>query len=720
MFNVNCQWTEEQIEAEANRLVSKMNLKEKVMFLSGNWAMMRDSMKYKRSYNPVPIESHGNKRLKIKTIAFTDGPRGVVMGNSTCFPVSMSRAASFDRDLEERVGKAIGEEARAGGADYFGGVCINLLMHPAGGRAQESYGEDPYLVGEMGAALVKGVQYHNVMACAKHYAVNNMENRRFSVDVQLDERTLQEVYLPHFKKAVDNGAASLMGSYNLMRGDHASESKHLLTDILRDQWNFKGFVITDFIFALRDSAKAINAGMDMEMPIPVHWGLDLKKAVEEGRVDESRVDEACRRVLRTQLTFEHAKDPRDSYDKSLICNEEHTNLAREAAEKGMVLLKNENVLPFNREIKKILVVGRLADTENTGDHGSSRVYAPYVVTAVEGLKKYLGSSVEVIHCNEDELEKAKSIAMTADAVVIIAGNDYNDEGECVMPDASINPIEYMAKGFANNGNKLMGKLMMKAAGKSDAAMASYTSDDGTPVGGDRKSLSLRPVEINLINEIAPLNKNTVVSLVCGSLLMTKEWEDNTPAILYSWYSGMEGGTALARVLFGDVNPSGKLPFAIPKDAADLPEVDFNSDDVTYDFFHGYRKLEHEGKDADYPFGFGLSYTSFSFANASAAVNEKGVAVSVDITNTGDRAGAEVAQVYFGAPESKVVRHVKKLCGFEKVELEAGETKTVEIFVPADELMYFDEAKGSFVLEDTKYRIYVGSSEADEDLLVMNI
>ena len=233
--------------------------------------MLRDTFLYKRAYNPVPIETYGNRKIGLSPIKFTDGPRGVVMGKSTAFPVSMARAASFDRSLEERIGNAIGIEARAGKANYFGGVCINLLMHPAGGRAQESYGEDPFLVGEMGASLVKGVQKHNVMACAKHYAVNNMENKRFSVNVNCSERTLREVYLPHFKKAFDAGAASVMGSYNRFRGEQASENAHLLTDILRNDWGFEGFAITDFIFALRDGAKALKAKCGFRPSILIMW-----------------------------------------------------------------------------------------------------------------------------------------------------------------------------------------------------------------------------------------------------------------------------------------------------------------------------------------------------------------------------------------------------------------------------------------------------------------
>lgn len=710
MFHKECGLTDAQIDEQARQKLAKLSLKEKVWLLHGNWQMIRDSVLYKRSYNPVPIETYGSKKIGLKPIGFTDGPRGVVMGKSTAFPVSMARAASFDTDLEERIGDAIGKEARAGKANYFGGVCINLLMHPAGGRAQESYGEDPFLVGEMGASLVKGVQAHNVMACAKHYAVNNMENKRFSVNVNCSERTLREVYLPHFKKAVDAGAASLMGAYNRFRGEQASENAHLLTDILRDDWGFEGFTITDFIFALRDGAKALKAGMDIEMPIPVHFGNELLAALKDGRITEADVDRALLRRIRTQIVFDNAKDPLPAYGKELIAGKAHYALAREAAEQSMVLIKNEGVLPFSRDVRKVLLLGKLANTENIGDHGSSRVFSERIVTAVAGIRAYLGEGAEVIFDAGENLEAAKKLAAEADAVIIVAGNDYNDEGECVMPDpdSDINAIECMAHGFINNNHKIIGNGMMKAASKSDKAMSSYTSGDEGAVGGDRKSLSLKPSEIALIREAGSVNPNTVVSLVCGSMLMTAEWEDQVPAILYSWYAGVEGGTALAEILFGSVNPSGKLPFAIPADVSHLPQVDFWANEVTYDFYHGYRKLDHDGNVPAYPFGFGLSYTTYEYAQPAVVKTENGYAVSCDVRNTGSVDGREAVQVYVRVPESAVERHVKKLCGFKKIPVKAGETVHVTVPVDADELKYYDEGRGEWVLEDTVYEFGIGA------------
>ena len=320
-----CSLSRSEIEQKAQDTLKQMTLKEKVWLLNGNWDMLTNQIKYKNAYNPTPIATNGVKRLGISPIKFTDGPRGVVMGKSTCFPVSMARGASFDRSLEKRIGDVIGKEARAQGANFFGGVCVNLLRHPAWGRAQETYGEDPFLVGEMGKSLAEAVQEHNVMACVKHYAVNNIENSRFFVNVKADDRTMHEVYLAHFKKIVQAGAASVMGSYNRFMGDQACESRKLLTEILRQDWGFEGFTISDFIFGVRDGKKAIEAGLDVEMPLPIQYQKNLLKAVQDGEVAESVIDQAVLRVLQTLLVFENTPDPME-YRKELVASPEHIAL----------------------------------------------------------------------------------------------------------------------------------------------------------------------------------------------------------------------------------------------------------------------------------------------------------------------------------------------------------------------------------------------------------
>lgn len=714
MFNRNNGLTDAQIDAKAQDLLGKMTLKEKVWLLNGNWDPIANAIRYKVMYNPRPIKTTGNKRLGIQPIAFSDGPRGIVMGHSTSFPVSMARAATFDTNMERRVGNAIGIEARAGGANYFAGVCINVLVNPAGGRAQESYGEDPHMLGEMGKALLQSVQEHGVMACVKHYALNNIENTRFHVDVDCDERTLHEVYLPHFKKCVDAGAASIMGSYNKFRGDHVCENRYLLTKVLREDWGFQGFTSADFIFGIRDTKKAIESGMDVEMPLPIHYKKQLLKMVKAGEVSEEYVNQSVLRILRTQIAFEQPDKMKYSADK--IACKSHTDLAREVAEKSAVLIKNQDgVLPFRKKgIKRILVAGKLANEKNTGDHGSSMTYAPYIVSPLEGIKNYFsGQDVEIIYCKEDELELAKQAARTADAVVIVAGNDYNDEGEGVMPDSDTNPSALMKKGFLQQNKYLKALLVSVATNKMNQ---SYTSADDTPVGGDRKSLSLKKQEIKMIQEIGSINKNTVVSLVCGSMIMVKEWEDCVPAIMYNWYSGMEGGNALPRILFGDVNPCGKLPFTVPSDESHLHPFDSKAAKVYYDYYHGYRKLDKENHTPSYPYGFGLSYTTYEYSEVSAEQNGKAVSVKVKVKNTGKRAGDEAVQVYVSVKGSAVERFVKELKSFQKVHLEPGESKEVTLTIPNDELRYYDVATSSWILEDAEYVFLAGPSSADKDLL----
>jgi len=710
MFRKNdCTLNRQQIEEKAQALLAQMTLKEKVWMLNGNWDPMSHAEKYQNMYNPVPIETNGCPRLGVSPIGFSDGPRGVVMGRSTCFPVSMARGASFDPDLEKRIGDVIGKEARAQGANYFGGVCINLLRHPAWGRSQETYGEDPFLLGEMGKALVEGVQAHNVIACIKHYAVNNIENSRFWVDVKADERTMREVYLPHFKKCIEAGAASVMGAYNLFNGDHCCESQTLLTDILRDDWGFEGFTISDFVAGVRDTKKAIEAGLDIEMPMPIHYQRNLLKAVEDGRVAEETVDTAVLRVLRTLLIFENTPE-KMSYSIDLVASQEHAELAREVAEKSMVLIKNEkNALPFQKTIKRILVAGELADRANTGDAGSSNVTAPYVVTPLEGLRNYFGDDAEIEFCRESELDKAAEEAARADCVIIAVGNDKYDEGEYIGPDTNdeFSFGEAVAKGYANMGKSVAGF---------DEPLP---NEDGAH-GGDRKTLSLKPAQIELIKRIGSINPHTVVVLIGGGMIMTKEWDDVVPAIVYGWYSGMEGGNALPRVLFGDVNPSGKLPFTIPQDESHLPYFSNTDAEITYELYHGYTLLEKQGHRPAYPFGFGLSYTTWEYGEPQINLQNDHILVTVDLKNTGDVAGAEVVQIYVGKKQPAIDRQKKLLKGFTKVHLEPKQSTTVSIPVAFDELRYFSNEQRKWILERGAYQFYVGSSSSEADLQVKEI
>ncbi|GAB4245572.1 MAG: glycoside hydrolase family 3 N-terminal domain-containing protein [Acidobacteriota bacterium] len=681
--------SEAEIDTIAAELVGQMTLEEKVDQLTGD-GMVRSIITMLTKGHLGIVYSGYNERLGIPPIAFTDGPRGVVVARSTSFPVAMARAATWDVELERRVGEVFGKEARAAGANYFGGVCINLLRHPSWGRAQETYGEDPFLLGQMGVAVVQGVQRHNVMACAKHFALNSIENSRFQVNVLVDERTLREVYLPHFRRVVEAGAASIMSAYNRVRGEYCGHNRYLLTDILRGDWGFRGFVTSDWFWGLRDAVKGVRAGMDVEMPGDDHY-REIPELVARGILQESEIDAMVRRVVRTKLYFLTRPDPMD-YPADLLACREHRELARVVSEESMVLLKNEGpLLPLDRSrIRRLALVGRLIDEDNTGDRGSSFVRPPYLITPEAGFAEYLGDDVELLTADGSDLEAARRAAEQADVAVVVAGFRYDDEGEYLHTDG----------GMPRNEAEKQAPFGMK--------------------GGDRYPLGLKADDIALIQTVAQANPRTVVALIGGSAITMEEWKDQAPVILMAWYFGMEGGRALPRVLFGDVNPSGRLPFTIPTDETQLPPFDPYAPEVEYGYYHGYTLLDKTGQTPAFPFGYGLSYTQFEYANLQVAAPEVGVGdvirVSVDVSNVGARAGKEVVQLYVGFENSTVERPIRLLRGFAKVALAPGETKRVELEVPVRDLAYYDPDSGEWKVEAVTYPVFVGPSSRAGDLL----
>jgi len=667
--------TSEEINDTVNKALKVMTLKEKVATMSGNnfYLLMLKDMKF--GVRPYP--GGGVKRLNIPPFLFTDGPRGVIIPGSTCFPVSMARGASWDIVLEERIGEVIGKEARAHGANLFGGVCINLLRHPAWGRAQETYGEDSFHIGEFGAALVRGVQKHNVMATAKHYAANSIEYSRFKVDVQIDERTLREVYLPHFKRCIEEGCATVMSAYNKLRGEFCGHNSYLLRDILKGEWEFKGFVHSDWMYGLKNTLKGILGGLDVEMPRVKYYGKKLEKAVKKGKVPINLLNDSVKRILSTVLHFTTKEDPQE-YNSELIGCDDHVLLAREVAEKSMVLLKNQNkVLPLRtEEISSIGVIGALADMKNTGDHGSSHVRQNKIITPLQGIKNHVGNKLNVIYNDATDIDVAQQIAQSVDSVVMVVGYTYKDEGEY---------IPRISRGY-----------------------------------GDRTNLGLKDGDVKLINAISKVNKKTVVVLVGGSAILMEEWKENVPSILIAWYSGMEGGHALANILFGSINPSGKIPFTIPKDPTHLPFFNENVEEIEYGYYHGYTLIEKKNNEPAFHFGFGLSYTEFSYKNIQIELNKEKIIVSVDISNIGSTAGEEIAQLYIGFENSRIDRPLKLLHGFKRVALEPNETKTISIDMKKKDLAWYNPDNKSWEVENIDYTIYIGSSSDKKDLLAKKI
>ncbi len=615
---------------EVDELLSELSLDEKLRMLAGDLPL-RDLFRMSRRYNEQPYTAGGVPRLGIAGIRFTDGPRGVVLGQSTAFPVAIARGATFDPALEERIGDAIGVEARAQGANFFAGVCVNLLRHPAWGRAQETYGEDPHLLGEMGAALVRGAQRH-VMACVKHFACNSIENARFKVDVRIDEADLRDVYLPHFRRCVDAGVASVMSAYNKVNGAWCGHHRHLLSDVLRREWGFTGIVISDFVFGVR-GADAVAAGMDVEMPARLRF-RGLARALRNGTVSAAHVDEAVRRALRTQLAFADRGEP-DRYRSDAVAGTSHRALARLAAERSIVLLKNDPpigesapLLPLDRgQASRIAVIGRLASLPNTGDHGSSQVHPPRVVTPLDGLRIAAAEhGLGLVAAATDDPGRGAGAAAEADVAVVVCGYTFRDEGE------------YLS---------LLG-------------------------GGDRADLRLRPAHERLIEAVAAVNPRTVVVLIGGAAIVTESWRSEIPALLMAWYPGMEGGYALAAILLGAVNPSGRLPCTWPRSAAQLPPFDRRARVAHYGPLHGYRLMQAERRDPAFPFGFGLSYTRFEYGVPWL----DGDTLVVAVRNAGRRVGDEVVQLYVDLALGSDGRALGTLRGFRRVTFGVGETRDV--------------------------------------------
>jgi beta-glucosidase len=623
-----------------------------------------------------PFVAGAVSRLGIPGIRFSDGGRGVVIGASTAFPVTVARAATWDPSLEERVGLAIGLETRARGANYSASVCVNLLRHPAWGRAQECYGEDPVLTGRMGSALTRGVRVH-VMACVKHFALNSMEDERFEVDVSVDEHALHEVYLPHFKAVVEAGADSVMSAYNRVRGEYMDANRGLLTDVLRHEWGFSGFVTSDWVFGTHDAVASLEAGMDVEMPLRLLRARDLPSVLRSGDLARATVLRSARRILRTCVlhaaTREVASPP-----SSRIASPEHRALARRVAAESIVLLKNEAVgaaplLPLSSATRHLAVIGRLAARANLGDHGSSRVRPPSTVSPLQGLREAL-PWVRITTTSGRNERTAAALAAAAETAIVVVGLDQHDEGESVVTGGV--DVGVLGRAF---GSGPLRRLLIGLAHLASRFVR----------GGDRSSLDLRPSDVRLIHAVVAANPRTVVVLISGSAILTEAWRDRVPALLLAWYGGMEGGRALASVLTGSEEPGGRLPFVLPTDAAHLPSFDPAAKTVVYDDKWGQRRLDGEGQTPAFPFGFGLGYTTIEHRLLDHRFDDTGGNADVIVTNTGDREGSTVVQVY--AADVSLGRPVAQLLGFRKVTLQPGAETTVRVTLDAGPTLQRDPA-----------------------------
>jgi beta-glucosidase len=655
-----------------------------------------------------------NTTKGVRGFLFRDGPRGVNLaaqlpagknGWSTSFPSPIARGAAFDMDLEYKIGQAAGDETIASGNTMLLAPTINILRHPAWGRAQETYGEDSYHLGRIGTAFVAGVQEY-VPVCVKHYAANNIENGRGSANAQMDEQTLREIYARHFEMVIkDGGAACIMAAYN---GKKATQNKHLLNDILRDDFGFRGFVMSDWwamppgtagstTDALAANAgEALLAGMDMELPWSYNY-QQIEAVTGAGKpVPESVVTQAASRVLEAKYRFKVAKVGQPaglkaatttlSAQGSIENNADHIALAHRAAVESMVLLKNDNhTLPISRTtVKKIAVIGanvsyavvntdqatgtiHFATDPRLGDLGSSRVFADPAKSSgpFKGIQEVAGGGITVTSGAD------ASIADAADFVVVVAGLTPEDEGE-----------EYTRAGdrpnFALDGKK------------------------GTPTQNP------------LIAQIAAKHKPMVVVLEGGSVI-DMPWLNDVPAVVMAWYPGMDGGRALGELLFGDANFSGKLPITWPKSWNDEPQLSGGSTTVM-DYDLGYRRFDRKGIAPLFPFGFGLSYTTFTYSNLQIGctdVTHGGVVdVYVDLTNSGTVKGDETTFVFVSFPDTKGRRSVKELKAFRRTTLEAGQGKQIKIPLRVSDLKYWDSNANKWSIENGSVQIMVGGSAAD--------
>jgi beta-glucosidase len=664
----------EDSDARARALVGKMTLPEKIEELHG----IQDADHY-RYVPPIP-------RLGIPAFHIANGPAGVGPAGddpqkpATALPAPISLAASWDVALTRSYGVIIGREAKDLDEDLLESPDVNIARVPQNGRTFEAFGEDPCLVSQMAVAEIKGIQSQGIIANVKHYAANNQENDRGSINVIVDERTLHEIYLPAFEASVKEGhVASIMGAYNKVNGTYCCQNVELLDQILKKDWGFKGFVTSDF-GAVHSTAPSALAGLDLEMPTGKFFGTNLEKAVESGRVPMSVIDDKLIRRFRTMMEFglfDHVTKP-----KPIPAHEDGAE-ARHFAEEGMVLLKNNgNELPLNpKSLHSIAVIGPFAAQAMTGGGGSSHVEPLYTVAPVNGIQKRVGPKVRVSFADGKDVTKAAALAKSCDVAIVMVG-DHEAEGH-------------------------------------------------------DHSLTLSGNQDKLIEAVAAANSHTVVVLKTGSAVFMP-WVDKVPAILEAWYPGEEDGNAVAAILFGDVNPSGKLPITFPKRLADLPA---NTPEM-YPGVHGavrysngilvgYRYFDAQKIKPLFPFGYGLSYTTFAYKNLAItpqnfSTNDKSaqnVVVDLEVANTGKKFGNSVVELYVGFPSTTVIpQPPAQLKEFEKVALKPGKTRHVRLKLNAHSFAYWDRDSHDWKIMPGTYHIMVGSSSRDfqlQDSLLVN-
>lgn len=717
--------TKDKIE----KLIAQLTLQEKIGMIHGDGF----------------FKTKGVERLGIPPFKTSDGPRGVrkdfenaawkdiglSYDYSSYLPCNSALAATWNRELAYATGKLLGKEARGRGKDMILAPGINIMRSPLCGRSFEYMGEDPYLVSEMVVPVVQGIEENDVSACVKHFAVNNQETRRLDVDVEVSEQALREIYLPGFEAAVKRGKVKgIMGAYNKLHGTHCCHHDELLNKILREEWGFEGITISDW-GGVHDTKEALLNGLDIEMSVTsdfdAYYMADpLIRMIEDGEVDKktalAKIDEKVRHILNVMNKL-HMLDGERSAGSYNDYNDKAS--LRQTARESIVLLKNDkDILPLDRKkVRKLLVVGENANRQHAPGGGSAEIKALYEITPLMGIEMLLGGNAEVVYKPGYYNDDVGNIwADTSDEGNGQADSLNQDSGTTqASPEPEVQAASEEKRKHQKEMNEKYLQEALEAAKDADAVVfvGGLTHDYDTE-GQDRADMKLPYEQDRLITELLKVRPDTVVTLVAGSPVDVSAWIDDVNAFVFSWYAGMEGGIALAEVLFGEYNPSGRLPETFPVSEKDCPAMVLGEfpggDKVSYgeDIFVGYRYYDTYDVATAFPFGYGLSYTEFVMTGIRAEVIEdtvqsKGVKVSFDISNIGRRAGAAVAQIYVAEKFPRIKKAAKELKAFEKIYLEAGETREVTLMLEREAFTYYDEESHSFQVDAGNYMLLLAKN-----------
>ena len=693
-----------QMEKRIEKLIKKMTLEEKVGLLHGN----------------SKFYVAGVERLGSPEWSLSDGPHGVraeinrhdwayagwTNDSASYFPTGTAFAAAWNPELAYRRGEVLGEEARWRKKDVLLGPGVNIIRSPLCGRNFEYMSEDPYMNSVLAVAYIKGLQSRDVACSVKHFAVNNQETNRTTVDVECSERALREIYLPAFKAAVqEGGALTVMAAYNKFRGEFCAENNYLVRKILRNEWGFDGVYVTDW-GAAHSTVPSMEAGLDLEMGTLIdkyedwYYANPLIEAVKSGKVPMSLVDEKVGDVLRVMIKT-NVLDPKKRFGPGSMNTKEHQQATYDAAAEAIVLLKNQNnLLPLDfSSIKSLAVIGDNATRKHSNGGLSSEIKAVYEVTPLEALRAKWGDKVDIRFAQG--YEKLSTF--------VEGSNNGQSSGT------------FSSK--TQESDALLKEAVEVARTSDVALLVCGLNHDYDTESFDRLNMDIPYGQVELIQEVVKANPRTIVVMIAGSPLNMAAVDICSPAIVWAWFNGMEGGNALVDVLSGKVNPSGKMPFTTPVSLDQSPAHalgNFPGRDlkVNYeeDILVGYRWFDTKGLPVVYPFGYGLSYTTFDYSNLNTDKETYDQADTIQatftLTNTGDREGAEVAQLYVSDPVCSVMRPVKELKGFKKVFLKPGESRRITLDIPVSSLAFYSEAQSQFVVEPGEFILQLGASASD--------